>query len=78
MSRPANYSGEMISAPTPMPSTPEQVAAVIAGLAARLPQARGSVGVAFPSVVRHGVIPQRRDIDHSCWARMALRWSVAP
>ncbi len=57
--------GEMISAPTPSPSTPERVAAVIAGLAARLPQARGSAGVAFPSVVRNGVIRSAANIDHS-------------
>jgi polyphosphate glucokinase len=57
--------GEMISAPTPQPSTPERLAAVIAGLAARLPQATGSVGVAFPSVVRHGVVRTAANIDHS-------------
>jgi polyphosphate glucokinase len=57
--------GEMISAPTPQPSTPERLAAVIAGLAARLPQAQGSVGVAFPSVVRNGVIRTAANIDHS-------------
>jgi polyphosphate glucokinase len=57
--------GEMISAPTPRPSTPERLATVIAGLATRLPQATGSVGVAFPSVVRHGVIRTAANIDHS-------------
>jgi polyphosphate glucokinase len=57
--------GEMISAPTPRPSTPERLAAVIVGLAARLPQATGSVGVAFPSVVRNGVIRTAANIDHS-------------
>ncbi len=57
--------GEMISAPTPRPSTPDRLAAVIAGLAARLPLAQGSVGVAFPSVVRHGVIRTAANIDHS-------------
>ena len=57
--------GEMISAPTPQPSTPERLAAVIASLAARLPQAQGSVGVAFPSVVRNGVIRTAANIDHS-------------
>jgi polyphosphate glucokinase len=56
--------GEMISAPTPKPSTPERLAAVIAGLAARLPPA-GNVGVAFPSVVRNGVIRTAANIDHS-------------
>lgn len=57
--------GEMIAAPTPKPSTPDRLATVIAGLAARLPQAQGSVGVAFPSVVRHGVIRTAANIDHS-------------
>jgi polyphosphate glucokinase len=57
--------GETISAPTPNPSTPDRLAAVIAGLAARLPQAQGSVGVAFPSVVRQGVIRTAANIDHS-------------
>lgn len=57
--------GDMISAPTPRPSTPDRLAAVIAGLAARLPLAQGSVGVAFPSVVRHGVIRTAANIDHS-------------
>ncbi len=57
--------GEMISAPTPQPSTPDRMAAVIAGLAARLPQAQGGVGVAFPSVVRDGVIRTAANIDHS-------------
>lgn len=57
--------GEMLAAPTPQPSTPDRLAAVIAGLAARLPQARGSVGVAFPSVVRQGVIRTAANIDRS-------------
>jgi polyphosphate glucokinase len=57
--------GEVISAQTPKPSTPERLAAVIAGLAARLPRAQGSVGVAFPSVVRNGVIRTAANIDHS-------------
>jgi polyphosphate glucokinase len=57
--------GETISAPTPRPSTPERLAEVIAGLATRLPQAQGSVGVAFPSVVRQGVIRTAANIDHS-------------
>jgi len=57
--------GVMISAPTPRPSTPERLAEVIADLAARLPQAQGSVGVAFPSVVRQGVVRTAANIDHS-------------
>ena len=57
--------GETISAPTPQPSTPERLAELIAGLAARLPQATGSIGVAFPSVVRQGIIRTAANIDHS-------------
>lgn len=57
--------GEMISAPTPKPSTPDRVAGVIAGLAARLPQATGGVGVAFPSVVRNGVVRTAANVDHA-------------
>jgi polyphosphate glucokinase len=57
--------GDMITAPTPRPSTPDHLAAVIAALARRLPQAQGSVGVAFPSVVRQGVIRTAANIDHS-------------
>ncbi len=56
---------EVISAPTPKLSTPDHLAAVIVGLAARLPQAQGGVGVAFPSVVRHGVVRTAANIDHS-------------
>ena len=40
--------GEMISAPTPKPSTPDRLATVIAGLAARLPQAQGKSGSPSP------------------------------
>ncbi|HTY93151.1 MAG TPA: ROK family protein [Steroidobacteraceae bacterium] len=57
--------GEMIAAPTPDPSTPDRLAATIAGLAQRLPEGRGCVGVAFPSVVRNGVIRTAANIDHS-------------
>ena len=57
--------GDMITAPTPQPSTPDRLAKVIAGLAQRLPPAQGSVGVAFPSVVRQGVIRTAANIDHS-------------
>jgi polyphosphate glucokinase len=57
--------GDMITAPTPQPSTPDHLAKVIAGLAQRLPQAQGSVGVAFPSVVHQGIIRTAANIDHS-------------
>lgn len=57
--------GEMISAPTPKPSTPQSVAALISSLAAQLPPTQGAVGVAFPSVVRQGVIRTAANIDHA-------------
>ena len=44
--------GELISAPTPKPSPPAALMPVIAGLAARLPGPSGTVGIAFPSVVK--------------------------
>ncbi len=57
--------GEMISAPTPRPSTPDRVATEIAGLAGRLPHAQGPVGVAFPAVVRRGIVRTATNVDHS-------------
>ncbi len=57
--------GEMISAPTPQPSTPDRLAEVIAGLAGRLPNAQGPVGIAFPSVVHDGIIRTATNIDRS-------------
>ena len=38
---------------------------VIAGLAARLPGRRRPVGVAFPSVVKHGMVRTAANIDHA-------------
>jgi len=57
--------GELISAPTPQPATPAGVMSVIAGLAARLPEASGRVGVAVPSVVKRGVLHTAANIDSS-------------
>jgi len=48
--------GELIHAPTPQPSPPPALMAVIAGLAARLPGASGTVGIALPSVVTAGIV----------------------
>jgi len=52
--------GELVSAPTPRPSTPVALAGVLAGLAARLPAGAGRVGVAFPSVIKDGTAYNRR------------------
>jgi polyphosphate glucokinase len=57
--------GELISAATPRPSTPDALMTVIAGLAGRLPGASGRVGVAFPSVVKNGRIRTAANIDHT-------------
>lgn len=58
-------SGELISAPTPQPSMPAGLIPVIAGLAARLPGAQATVGVAFPSVVKQGKVRTAANIDSS-------------
>jgi polyphosphate glucokinase len=57
--------GELISAPTPQPSSPPGVMQVIAGLAQRLPGAQGPVGLAFPSVVKSGRVRTAANIDPS-------------
>lgn len=57
---------ELISAPTPMPSTPDALMPVIAGLAARLPGSTGSVGLCFPSVVKHGKVRTAANVA-SAW-----------
>lgn len=57
--------GDLISAATPQPATPGAMIPVIAGLAARLPGASGSVGLCFPSVVKRGRIRTAANIDKS-------------
>jgi polyphosphate glucokinase len=57
--------GDMISAPTPQPSTPAAMIAVFADLVGRLPAAEGTVGVAFPSVITRGVVRTAANIDKS-------------
>ena len=56
-------SGELISAATPRPSPPAALMPVIAGLAARLPGPSGTVGIAFPSVIKHGIVRTAANID---------------
>ncbi len=55
--------GDLISAPTPQPSAPAGVMTVIASLAKQLPEARGPVGLAFPSVVKSGRVRTAANID---------------
>jgi polyphosphate glucokinase len=57
--------GDLISAPTPQPSTPAAMLAVFKGLADRLPAAQGTVGIAMPSVVKHGKVCTAANIDPS-------------
>jgi polyphosphate glucokinase len=59
----ARLLGELISAPTPNASDPKHVMSVLQGLAARLPAADGAVGVAFPSVVKHGRVRTAANIN---------------
>lgn len=56
--------GELTSAPTPQPSTPAAVLTVFKSLAARFSGAAGPVGIAMPSVVKHGKIRTAANIDH--------------
>ncbi len=56
---------ELLSAPTPLPSTPQALMPVIAGLAARLPS-DGPVGLCFPSVVKRGKVRTAANVA-SAW-----------
>lgn len=57
--------GELISAPTPQPATPQAMMPVIAALAARLPEATGRIGLAFPAVVKDGRARTAANVDHA-------------
>jgi polyphosphate glucokinase len=57
--------GDLISAPTPQPSTPQAMLSVFQELAARLPGSQGPVGIAMPSVVKHGKVRTAANIDRS-------------
>src|SRR5262249_34442462 len=57
--------GDLTSAPTPQPATPQAVMSVIAALASRLPGSTGRIGVALPSVVKQGIVRTAANIDHS-------------
>ncbi len=57
--------GELISATTPRPATPQGVLQVIAGLSRSLPDEGGPVGIALPSVVQSGKVRTAANIDHS-------------
>jgi len=55
--------GSLLSAPTPHPSTPAALMPVLETLAAKLPEATGRAGIAFPSVVKTGTTLTAANID---------------
>src|ERR1700722_4792712 len=57
--------GDLISAPTPQPSTPAAMLSVFDALAARLSGSHGPVGIAFPSVVKQGRVRTAANIDQN-------------
>ncbi len=71
--------GEVVSVPTPQPSTPAALLDVFTQLDQRLPT-RGPVGVALPCVVQHGVTRTAANIDkgwidHDCAGALRTRFS---
>lgn len=56
--------GDLQSAPTPKPSTPTAMLAVFQDLVGRFPGTQGRVGIAMPSVVKHGKVCTAANIDH--------------
>lgn len=57
------FAAERARIDTPLPSTPEAVADVIAGLIGRFPDSDSAIGVTVPGVVRHGVVHSAANID---------------
>lgn len=55
--------GDLVSVPTPSPSSPAAVAAAIGELARKLPQCRGPIGFAYPGVVRTNVAHTAANVD---------------
>jgi len=55
--------GDLSSAPTPQPSSPAAMLAVFQELVGRFPGAQGNVGIAMPSVVKHGKVCTAANID---------------
>lgn len=55
--------GELQSVPTPPGATLEATRAALATLVARFPQCRGTVGLAFPSVVKRGITYTAANVD---------------
>ncbi|MBS0394036.1 MAG: ROK family protein [Proteobacteria bacterium] len=55
--------GELQSVPTPPGATLEATRAALTTLVARFPQCRGTVGLAFPSVVKRGITYTAANVD---------------
>jgi len=55
--------GDLIAAPTPQPSTPQAMLAVFQHLVRQLPGSQGPVGLAMPSVIKHGKVCTAANID---------------
>lgn len=53
---------ERLEVATPQPSTRAAIAAVVGEIARRLPS-DGSIGIAFPAVVQHGIIGSAANVD---------------
>ena len=56
--------GDLKSAPTPQPSTPGAMLTVFQERVGRFPGSEGTVGIAMPSVVKHGKICTAANINH--------------
>ncbi|QGF23029.1 polyphosphate--glucose phosphotransferase [Raineyella fluvialis] len=65
--RRGEYASDFLQIPTPSPSTPRNVAEVVAQIAERLSAELGDgpVGVTIPAIVRHGVTCSAANIDSS-------------
>ena len=50
---------------TPQPSLPEAVAETVRQVAENFPETTGPIGVAFPAIVRHGMILSAANVDDS-------------
>jgi polyphosphate glucokinase len=61
------FAAERIRTPTPSPSTPAAVAAVVAEIIGQFGDAAGTgpVGVTFPAVIQHGVARTAANVDKS-------------
>ena len=55
--------GELESIPTPPGAAPAATQDALASLVSRFPQCRGTVGLAFPSVVKNGIAYSAANID---------------